>query len=74
MHCLVNVVLGFDTDGYSYTLSEEINDDKTATQILCKGFFDADEANLLEEEGRYPFSISSIIKCYSWSLLIIMYF
>lgn len=57
-----------------YVLSEEINDEKTATQLLRKGFLDADEANLLEEEGRHPLSISSMIKCYSWSLLLIMYF
>ncbi|XP_078179131.1 uncharacterized protein LOC144573269 isoform X3 [Carex rostrata] len=37
------------------TPKEEINDEKTATQLLRKGFLDADEANLLEEEDMHVF-------------------
>jgi len=52
---MASVVKLLKVENYSDVTTEEINDEKTATQLLRKGFLDADEANLLEEEDMHVF-------------------
>ncbi|KAJ3688479.1 hypothetical protein LUZ61_017643 [Rhynchospora tenuis] len=52
---MADVVKLLKVENHSEVTSEEINDEKIATQVLHKGFLDADEANLLEEEDMHVF-------------------
>ncbi|KAJ4779037.1 SAGA-associated factor 11 [Rhynchospora pubera] len=52
---MADVVKLLKVENHSEVTSEEINDEKIANQLLHKGFLDADEANLLQEEDMHVF-------------------